>query len=434
MAATIETLGNLERKLTITIPMASLQQEIDTRIANLTKTARVAGFRPGKVPLKIVQQQYGSQVRDDVLSGAVERSFGEAVQEHKLRVAGYPDIQHKPFAEAVNDFEYTATFEVMPEIKLADLSQVSIDKPDMQVSAADVDKTIEILRKQRATYESVKRMAKKGDRVRIALSASMEGNEIEKSPENGFTLLLGEGGRYAEFDENLIGGKAGGEKTFDITYPEDYQVEQLKDKKVSYQVNFLDVEQAVLPEVDAAFAKTLGVEDGDVEKMKTQIKESLEQEVGKRIRARLKEQVFTVLTNAVDVELPKAVIGSEINRLAQTTINNMQQRGLDPSQYPIQPEMFEQQAKRNATLRLVLGDVINENKLHANAEQIKKMVDQFSVSFEDPEEVVQWYYEDPSRLEEPAALATEENVVDWVMSKAKVNNKVMAFDELMGNA
>lgn len=433
MQATVETISNLERRMTITVPMKPIEEEMSQRIAHLARTVKLAGFRPGKVPLKLVQQQYGAQVRDEVLSKTVERTFSDAVEENKLRVAGFPSIEHKPFGDVADQFEYIATFEVFPEIKIGKLDKLKIEKPVLEVSDADVKKTIDVLVKQRATYEPVKRASKKGDKVRVTLRALIDGNEVENTGEQGLEMILGEGGRIQEFDDNLIGNKTGSSKTFEISYPKDHKPEQLAGKTVAYEVTFLNIEQPKLPELDADFARTLGIENGDVEKMRAEIKESLEQEVDKRIRARLKEQVFQALVDNVGIELPKALLEVEINRMMQVTQNRLQQRGVDTSNIQLEPSMFEDQAKRSASLRLIMGEIITTNNLQATPEQIRAMVDQFGQSFERPEEVVRWYYEDPKRLEEPAALATEENAVNWVLESAKVTEKKVKFDDLMGN-
>lgn len=434
MSATVETISNLERRMTVIVPMQPIEEEINQRISRLSRTAKVAGFRPGKVPLKLVQQQYGAQVRDEVLSNAVERSFSEAVQENQLRVAGFPNIEHKPFDEAQGQFEYVATFEIFPEVSVGDLSKVSVERPVLEVSDSDVKKTLDVLVKQRASYEPVKRAAKKGDRVNISLSASIDGEVVESTNEGGIDLVLGEGGRVAEFDDNLAGSKPGSDKTFEISYPAEHKPEQLAGKTVSYSVTVNTVSQAKLPEVDAEFARSLGVEDGDTDKMKAEIKESLSQEVSKRIRARVKDQVFNALVESSALELPKTLIGVEINRLMGMTQQNLQQRGVDLANVTLEPSMFEDQAKRSASLRLILGDLVNKNSLQANAEQVRAMVNQFAQSFERPEDVVRWYYDDPKRLDEPAALATEENVVSYVLEQAKVTDKKVKFDDLMGNA
>ncbi len=434
MSATVEIISKLERRMTVTVPMKPIEDEIHQRINQLMRTAKLPGFRPGKVPAKLVQQQYGAQARDEALTNAVERSFSEGVESNKLRVAGYPSIEHKPFADADKEFEYVATFEVFPEVELGDLSKVKIERPSLEVAEADVKKTLDVLVKQRATFEPVKRAAKKGDKVKLGLSASIDGNEVESTGAQTIDLVIGEGGRVPEFDDHLVGAKAGAEATFEITYPADHQPEQLAGKTVSYKVNFVEVAQVKLPEIDAEFAKTLGVDDGDVEKMKAEIKESLSQEVSKRVRANVKEQVFDALVANAKFELPKALHGMEIDRLMQMSRQNLEQRGVDLANVTLEPSMFEEQAKRGATLRLVLMHLVNEHSLHANADQVRAMVDQFSLSFERPEDVVRWYYDDVKRLDEPAALATEENVVNWVLAASKVTDKKVKFDDLMTNA
>jgi trigger factor len=434
MSATVETISNLERRMTVTVPMQPIEEEINQRIGRLSRTVKLSGFRPGKVPLKLVQQQYGAQVRDEVLSSAVERSFTDAVEENKLRVAGFPNIEHKPFVEAEGEFEYVATFEIFPEITIGGLNKAKIERPVLDVTDADVKKTLDVLIKQRATFEPVKRAAKSGDKLNVVLRAFINGEEVESTGEQGIDLVLAEGGRIAAFDDNLIGEKPSAEKTFEITYPDDHNPEQLAGKTVSYQVMVNSVEQAKLPKVDADFARSLGVDDGDVEKMQAEIKESLTQEVAKRVRAKLKEQVFNALIDSANVELPKTLVGAEINRLMHMTQQNLQQRGVDLSNVQLEPGMFEEQAKRSASLRLILSEVVNKNSLQANAEQVRAMVDQFAQSFERPADVVRWYYDDPKRLDEPAALATEENVVTWVLDAADVTDKKVKFDDLMGNA
>lgn len=434
MAVAVEKISNLERRMTIKVPLAPLEGQIRQRLQQISRTAKFSGFRPGKAPIGLVNQHYGDQVRDEVYSKAVEISFSEAAEENQLRIAGYPNIEHKPFGEAAEDLEYTATFEVFPEVKLGDLSKVKIEKPTLEVSAADVEKTLEVLVKQRVTYSPVKRASKKGDKITITLVASIDGKQVESTGDEGIVLVLGEPGRMAEFDEAMIVAKSGTTKSFDIVYPAEHNPAQLAGKTVGYEVKFVSVAEPVYPNIDSEFAKSLGVDDGDVEKMKAEIKLSLEQEVEKRVKARVKEAVFKALTEATDLEPPKAIVNVEINRLMQSAAQNLQQRGMDPKTIQLEPGMFEEQAKRNATLRLVLSELVNTNNLQATAEQVRAMVDIFAQSFEKPEELVSWYYSDVKRLDEPVALATEENVVNWVLEKAKVSIKKIKFDELMAGA
>ena len=434
MAASVETISNLERRVTIKVPLASLEGEIRQRLIQISRTAKVAGFRPGKAPVGLVNQHYGDQVRDEVYSKAVETSFSEAVEKNKLRVAGFPNIEHKPFAEAATDLEYVATFEVFPEVKLSDLSKLKIEKPSLEIVEADIEKTLDVLLKQRVSYEPVKRAAKKEDRVNVSLKASIDGQQVEDTAGKGMDLVLGEPGRMAEFDDGLVGGKAGATKTFDITYPKDHNPAQLAGKTVTYEVAFNSVAQPVLPKIDADFAKSLGVEDGDVKKMRAEVKLSIEQEAEKRVKARVKENVFQALIAETALDVPKSLVGVEINRMMQMTAQNLQQRGMAAKDIQLEPGMFEEQAKRSTTLRLILSEVVNTNKLQANADQVRAVVDTFANSYEKPQELVDWYYADVKRLDEPAALATEENVVNWVLEKAKVTAKKIKFDELMAGA
>ena len=434
MALNVENISKLERRITITVPLQPLEAQIKQRLVQVSKTARLAGFRPGKAPLGLVNQHYGDEVRDEVYSAAIERSFGDAVEENKLRVAGYPNIEHKPFDAASEVLEYTATFEVYPEVTIGDLSKIKIERPLVEVADADVNKTLDVLVKQRVSFEPVKRAAKKGDRINVTLKALIDGKEVESTGDTGIDLVLGEPGRIESFDEQLAGGKAGSSKQFEITYPADHNPEQLAGKTVSYEVAYISVSQPKFPEIDADFAKSLGVEDGDVSKMKAEVTESLKQEVTKRVSAKLKEQVFQALVENADFEIPNVLLGVEVNRMMQTTAQNLKQRGADMSAINIEPSMFEEQAKRSTKLRLILGEMINTNALHAGPDQIRAMVDVFAQSFERPADVVTWYYADPKRLDEPSALATEENAVSWVLSKAKVTDKKVKFDDLMGNA
>ena len=431
MATAVETISNLERRVTIKMPLAPLQSQVHARLVQVAKTARMAGFRPGKAPIGLVNQHYGDEVRDEVYSKAVETSFGNAMEENKLRIAGYPSIQHKPFGESATEFEYTATFEVFPDVKVGKLDAIKIEKPTLEVSDADVEKTIGVLQKQRVQYVPVTRAAKKEDRVNVSLTASIDGNEVEGTGNKGIDMVLGEPGRFEDFDNALLGGKAGSTKKFDLTYPADHNSPQIAGKTVTYNVTFNSVAEPELPKVDAKFAKELGVANGDTKVMLAEIKASLVQEVEKRIKARVKEQVFQGLVAETKLELPNVLIAAEQDRMLQQATQNLKQRGMDPANMQLVPAMFAEQAQKSTALRLILSEVVHANKLHATPEQVRAMVDGFAQSFEDPADLVKWYYADVKRLDEPAALATEDNVVEWVLTQAKVSNKKIKFDELM---
>jgi len=431
MATAVETLSNLERRITVKVPVKPLQQEMSSRFQRLTRTAKVPGFRPGKAPLKMIEQQYGPQVREEVFAEAIETSFGQAIQENKLRVVGMPNIQHKPLNQVKEDFEYTATFEVFPDVTLGDFKAISIDKPDAQITDKDVNKTIDVLLKQRAQFIESKEASAKGDRLTLTLTSFINDKQVETTGDKPIQIILGDDSRFAIFDDHLVGEKAGESKTFEVNYPETHNPKELAGKTVKYNVNFILVAKPKLPEVNSQFAQSLGVLDGNVDQMRDEIKQSLEQELDKRVKIKLKEQVFTQLLEVCNADLPKALINLEINRMAQSTYANLKQRGADLKQFKLEPAMFEDQAKKTCKLRLVLAEIVDKNNLRASADQIKAMVNEFALNFDDTEEAVQWFYAEPSRLEEPTALATEVNVVEWFITQCKVQNKKTTFDELM---
>lgn len=431
MATAVETLSNLERRITVKVPVEPLQQEMSSRFQRLTRTAKVPGFRPGKAPLKMIEQQYGPQVKEEVFAEAIETSFGQAIEENKLRVVGMPNIQHKPLNQVKEDFEYTATFEVFPEVTLGDFKAISIDKPEAQITDKDVNKTIDVLLKQRAQFMESKEASAKGDRLTLTLTSFINDKQVETTGDKPIQIILGDDSRFAIFDDHLVGEKAGESKTFEVNYPETHNPKELAGKTVQYNVNFIVVAKPNLPEVNSQFAQSLGVLDGNVDQMRDEIKQSLEQELDKRVKIKLKEQVFTHLLEVCNADLPKALINLEINRMAQSTYANLKQRGADLKQFKLEPSMFEEQAKKTCKLRLVLAEIVDKNNLRASADQIKAMVNEFALNFDDTEEAVQWFYAEPSRLEEPTALATEVNVVEWFITQCKVQNKKTTFDELM---
>ena len=431
MATAVETLSNLERRITVKVPVKPLQQEMSSRFQRLTRTAKVPGFRPGKAPLKMIEQQYGPQVKEEVFAEAIETSFGQAIQENKLRVVGMPNIQHKPLNQVKEDFEYTATFEVFPDVTLGDFKAISIDKPDAQITDKDVNKTIDVLLKQRAQFIESKEASAKGDRLTLTLTSFINDKQVETTGDKPIQIILGDDSRFAIFDDHLVGEKAGESKTFEVNYPETHNPKELAGKTVKYNVNFILVAKPKLPEVNSQFAQSLGVLDGNVDQMRDEIKQSLEQELDKRVKIKLKEQVFTQLLEVCNADLPKALINLEINRMAQSTYANLKQRGADLKQFKLEPAMFEDQAKKTCKLRLILAEIVDKNNLRASADQIKAMVNEFALNFDDTEEAVQWFYAEPSRLEEPTALATEANVVEWFITQCKVQNKKTTFDELM---
>jgi len=431
MAEAVEKINEIERRVKVKVPIAPLQNEITERFKQIMKTARVQGFRPGKVPLKIVEQQYGGDVKSEIYSKAIEQKFGEFVQKNNIRVAGMPDIQHDPLGSITKDFEFTATFEVFPEFKLADVKTIKINNPEVKVEKANIEKTIDVIRKQRATYTSVDRACKLDDKVKVQLNSYIDGKIAESTGQEPFEIVLGDATRIKTFDEQIVGLAKSDFKEFKLKYPKDYETEQLADKTVEYAVKVLEVLEGKFPPIDSDFAKSLGVDNGDVKKLNEEIKKSLEQEINRRSRQHLKEQVFSALINAHKFDLPKSLINAEINRLAQLAYQNMKQSGVEDKDIKISPEMFQDRALELSKTRIILSKLVEANKLEATADQVKSKVEEFASNYDDTENAVKWFYEDQKRLEEPRALATEDNVVDWVLKTCKVETKKVNFDDAL---
>ena len=431
MAEALEKISNIQRRVKATVPVAPLQDQINQRFQQLTKTARVQGFRPGKVPLSIIKRQYGPDIKTEVYSKAIEEKFGNVIEEHKIQVAGMPDIQHEPLSNINDDFEFTATFEIFPEVKDIDVKKINITDYETEVKEKDVNKTIDTIAKQRSTFKSVKRASKMGDKVAIKMESFLEGEKIEDTGKENIEFILGDQKRVKEIDQQIVGLKEKEEKDFDVSYPKDHEPSQLANKEVKYHIKMISVAEPLLPKIDAEFAKSLGVESGDIKQMNEEIKNSLLDEVSVRKKAALKRQIFAELVKHSKIELPKSLVSMEINRMMQTMQQNIERQGGSAKDINFQPEMFEGRAKETSTLRLVLANLVDKNKLQATEEQIKGKVKSFAGNYDDPEKAVKWFYEDKQRLSEPAALATEDNVVDWISSQCKKTNKTLSLDELM---
>ena len=435
MQANLENLGTLERRLSVAVPMSEIKQEVESRLKRLSRTVKMHGFRPGKVPFKVVAQQYGPQVRQEVLGDAIERSFGEAVRQQNLKVAGYPQFDPKPVADDAADFEYSATFEVYPEVKLGDISGATITRGQLEVGDAEVDRTIEIMRKQRVTFEAAERAAENGDRVTLSYVGRIDGTEFPGGKADNQQVVLGEGRLLPDFESQLTGMKAGEAKTFELRFPDDYHGKDVAGKTASFDVTVSEVAAPKMPEVDADFAKSLGVADGDIGRMRAEVRANLEREVKTRLRDRVKDQVMQALLDSTQVEVPKALVDGEIGRLQDLTRQDFAARGL-----PVKPdmqlprEMFEKQAQRRVNLGLILAEVVKTHQLQAKPEQVRASVEEQAQSFEQPQEVVRWYYQQPERLREFESMALEDNVVEWALKTAKVEDKSIEFEELMGRA
>jgi trigger factor len=433
MQATIEKVSNLQRRLNVTLPAEEIDAEVENRLKRLARNVRMHGFRPGKVPFRLVQQQYGGQVRQEVLGDALQKTFGEAVRSQNLRVAGFPRFEAKP-TEGQDKVEYSATFEIYPEIELSDVSQATIERPVVEVGDAEVDKTIEILRKQRVAYHPSDRGAQNGDRITIDYTGTHEGNEFEGGSGKDHITVLGEGRLLADFEKSVAGLRAGESRSFELTFPEDYHGKDMAGKTASFSVTVKQIEEPHLPEVDAEFAKQLGIGDGDIGKMRTDIKANLEREVRRRIQARVKDQVMKTLLDHAKLELPNALVDMEVERLAAGMRQDLAGRGLKAEDIPMPREAFEPEARKRVGLGLIVSDLVRQHNLQAKPDQIKAVVQDYADSYERPEEVMRWYYQSADRLREVESLVLEDNVVQWMLSQAKTQDTQADFDELMGNA
>lgn len=426
-----ENTNALERRIDLSLAVADIEREVEQRLQKMGRKVKLPGFRPGKVPANIVKQQYGHEARHEVLSEMLDAAFVDAVTAQNLRVAGYPQVDAKP-VEGTETLEFTATFEVYPEITLGDLSASEVERPQLEVTDAEIDQTVEILRKQRVRHETANRPAAKEDRVVIDFRGTKDGVPFDGGSATDYPFVLGQGMMLPAFEAAVEGTAAGESKTFDMTFPEDYFAKDLAGQAVQFEITVKQVQAPVLPEIDSDFAKMLGVADGDVSKLRGEIEGNLKREVKKRIESRTKDQVMEALLAANPITVPKALVDMEIERLMQNARQDMEQRGMKTKDFPIQPAWFADQAERRVKLGLVLAEVVKVQALQAKPEQVKALVDEAAQTYERPQEVIDWYYAQPQRLAEVEAVAIENNVVDWVLSQAKVTDKAVAFDELMG--
>ena len=431
MEATTAQANELERRIDLSIAIADVEKVMEQRLKRMGKNMKIPGFRPGKVPFSIVKQQHGDQARHEVLSEELDRVFGETVTEKKMRVAGYPRIEPKA-TESSTHIEFSAIFEVYPEFTPGDLATAEVERPVLEVSPAEVDKTLDILRKQRVSYEDADRAAAKEDRVVIDFLGKKDGVPFQGGEAKDYPFVLGQGMMLPDFENAVEGAKAGETKTFDLNFPADYHATDLAGQTVQFDVTVKQVQAPVLPELNAEFATSMGIADGDVTKMRTEIETNLKREVKRRIEGKLKDQVMEALIKANPITVPASLVDMEIQRLMQAARQDMEQRGMKVKDMPIQPEWFADQAKRRVTLGLILAEVVKTEKLQATPEQVRAMVEESAQSYEHPEEVIRWYYAQPQRLQEVEGVAIENNVVAWVLGKAKVTDKAAVFDELMG--
>jgi trigger factor len=431
--ASVETVSALERRLNASIPQQVINSQVSARLKNIGRSVKIAGFRPGKVPAKIVEQYYGAQTRQEILGDALQRSFNEAAQQNNLKVAGFPKFEVKTQDLNAEQIEYSATFEVYPEVVVGELSGESIERLVYELTEGDVANTIETLRRQRAKFEKVDRAAQSEDRVNIDFTGTLNGEVFPGGEAKDYSLVLGAGGMLPEFEAAAVGMKAGETKSFDLTFPEDYRNKEVAGKKVKFLITMNRVEAAQLPEVDAEFAKSVGIADGDVSKLQDEVRSNLHTEVSRRLKARNKDAAMDALLRVSGFDVPKALVDEEVQTLIRLTMQDMEARGMKTKGVSLPPELFKDRAEKRIKLGLILSHLVQKHNLSAKMDQVNSFIKEYAQSFDQPEEVIRWYAAEPGRMQEVEHIVLEENVVNWAMGQAKTVEKQADFNELMGN-
>ena len=433
MTVTVETLEKLERKITLTLPVVNVQSEVQTRLKKLARTVKMDGFRPGKVPMNVVAQRYGYSVHYEVMNDKVGEAFANAANEAKLRVAGQPRITEKE-SSPEGEMSFDAVFEVYPDVKINDLSSAEVAKVSADVTDAAIDKTIDILRKQRRTFalRAHDAPAQTSDRLTVDFEGKIDGEAFAGGKAEDFQFILGDGQMLKEFEDATQGMKAGESKTFQMGFPADYHGKDVAGKTADFMVTVKKIEAAHLPEVNEAMAKSLGIEDATVEGLRADVQKNLAREVKVRLLSRNKQAVMDALIASAELDLPTTAVQSEITRLMEGTRADLKQRGMkDADTTPMPEDIFRPQAERRVRLGLVVAELVRANDLQAKPEQIKSHIEELAASYEKPADVMRWYYGDKNRLAEVEAVVMENNVTDFVLARAKVSEQSISFDDLM---
>lgn len=427
MQVSVESLSNLERRMTVQVPAEKIDSEVENRLKSMVGKVRLDGFRPGKVPLSVIRQRFKSGVYQEVLGEVVQSTFQEAVAQEKLRLAGMPEIDPGT-PKPGETLEYTATFEVYPEIELADMSQIELTIPRAEVTEEDIDKMLENLRQQQKSWTPVDRAAKEGDQIVIDFEGSIDGEKFKGGKADNMPLVLGEGRMIPGFEEPLVGLKAGDEKTIDVTFPEDYHAKELAGKTAQFAIKVQAVNEATLPEIDEAFVKGFGIEDGSIEKLREDARSNMQRELDQAIARRIKAQVMDALVKAHDFEVPQAMIKQETARLREETTASM---GQQAGQNPLPDELFAEEAKRRVVLGLVIGEIVRANDIKLDDSRVQAMLEEMASGYEDPQALIQYYRSHPEHMDTLRGAVIEEQVVEWIREQAKINEEASSFEKIM---
>ena len=434
MSVTLETLENLERKVTLSLPWSSINAECDKRLKQTARKARIDGFRPGKAPLSMIQSMYGGGIQNDVMNELAQKVFFDTAVTEGWKIAGMPRLEGVEGQDDKENFLFSGVFEVFPEVKVGDLSGQEVEKVTASVGDAEVEKTIDILRQQRTRFNHTERAAKDGDRVIIDFAGKIDGEAFAGGSAENYAFVLGQGQMLPEFEAGVNGLKEGESKDVEVNFPEDYHGKEVAGKTAVFTITVRNVAEPVLPEVDEVFAKALGIADGNIETMRAEVKKNVEREVKRRVDSQNKEAAMEALLAVSELQVPNALINEEAARLAAEMKQNFINQGMaDAKNLDLPLDMFKEQAERRVKLGLILAEVVQANGLEPSKEQIDAVIADFAESYEDPQEVIDWYHADNSRLQGPTSLAVEANVTDFVLGKAKVTEKALSFDEVMGN-
>lgn len=429
MQVSVESKEGLERRMTVELPAEKINEAVEHRLKEVSRTVKLDGFRPGKVPMSVVRKQFSEQVRQEIFGDLVQSSYFEALSQEKLEPAGQPTIEpNEDVAEGA--MGYTAIFEVMPEVKVNALTDAVISRPVAEVTDADMDQMIDKLRKQRTTWSEVDRASQDGDQVTINFKGFLEGEAFEGGSADGVPLVLGSGGMIDGFESGLVGAKAGEKPTLALTFPEDYQAEHLAGKAATFEVEVTQVAEPVLPELDDEFAKSFGTQEGGIEEMKQEIRSNMGRELADRISSMVKEQAMDALLEKNPLDVPQALVQQESQALLQQTKANMQQGGQE-SGIDLPTSLFEDQAKKRVSLGLLIAEIIRENEIKLDEGRVRAKVEQFAASYERPQEVIDHYYGDKQQLSAVENVVLEEQVVDWILEQAKVEDSPSTFDAVM---
>lgn len=430
MQVSVENVGSLERRLTISVDEAQIDSAVQKELQNLSRRVKIKGFRAGKVPMKVVEQHYGQSVRMQVLQDVMQSSFYEAIVKENLKPAGAPSFEPVNM-ESGKGFEYKATFEIYPEVKLADYHNVAIEHPTCDISDDDVAAMIETIRKQNLSWLVVERAAKTDDKVHIDFTGTIDGKPFEGGTGKDMAVEIGKGRLIAGFEDGLVGLAAGEQKTLELKFPDNYHNKDLMGKPVQFAVTVNKIEEPVLPPLDSEMAKRLGVADGDLDKLRAEIRQNMQRELENTLTNMQKKAVMDKLLETTPVEVPNALIENEAQQLAQQMAANLERQGMSRQQAQLAPSIFTEEAKRRVSLGLIMAEIVKQQGLKADDKAVRARVDAIAQPYEHADQVVKWYYSDKRRLAEIESLEIESQVVKWVLDQAKVADKALTFNEVM---